>query len=318
MTKIAKILLLVLFAVGFNACEEDFNPHTDFRDRYSLNLIIRGDSVRQIATIYKSYEITGFDPSSNTIDPAVLGADIKIWYGDKVYTLHDSLVNRQDTSRYKTPQHIYYTDSFIPKPGQKIEVRAELLNGKVLSSSTTIPSRLDIEASSDRVYPPPDKKTLSIYWRAQETGMYYLPKLKLYYKKRIENSFIQHSREILLIDDAGTGVPYAPDISRGTGITFSKTAIDAAFTAISENDQNKSSFTIMGGSLEVIVFDKYLSNYFSTTNGYFDNLTVRLDAVDYTNIQGGYGIFGSYIKDLIGIKFDKEYVKSFGYTPLNP
>ena len=84
---------------------------------------------------------------------------------------------------------------------------------------------------------------------------------------------------------------------------------------ISQGDPNKKDYKIYGAVFTLMIFDENISNYYSTTNGFLDDFTIRIDEKDYSNIQGGLGIFGTYRTQSTGAVFTHNYIKSFGYTP---
>ena len=95
--------------------------------------------------------------------------------------------------------------------------------------------------------------------------------------------------------------------------------IDRLMKSISEGDDDKQNYTILTMILDVHVYDINLSNYFVTTSQVLDDFSVQLDEVEFSNVEGGLGIFGSFITKKYVLKFDREYVGSFGYVPgINP
>ena len=51
--------------------------------------------------------------------------------------------------------------------------------------------------------------------------------------------------------------------------------------------------------VRVTQLDEHLYNYYSIANGFRDPHTIRVDQPDYTNVVGGYGIFGAAVADSI-------------------
>jgi len=49
--------------------------------------------------------------------------------------------------------------------------------------------------------------------------------------------------------------------------------------------------------VEVIQTDEHLYKYYSVVNGFQDQYSIRVDQPNYTNIQGGLGVFGSFVSD---------------------
>ncbi len=93
-------------------------------------------------------------------------------------------------------------------------------------------------------------------------------------------------------------------------------SINQTLEKISEGDPNKQNYTVFQTPLfNLLAFDAELSRYASSTSQSLNDLTVTLNTADYTNIQGGLGIFGSYIKkNYSSIKFQQNFIESFGYN----
>src|SRR3972149_1913678 len=238
--KIIQIYItFAVFALILNSCEENFSPKDDYQEKYILYSIINTDSSYQTAVLQSSYNIDGYDPYTNTVNPLIQGADIRIRKGEKDF--------------------------------------------------------------------------FSFIWNAPTSSSWYLPKFIFYYLK----DGVRYSKEVpsgYRIEN-GKWVAVYPAITNNNIIRFQNSALDSALSQISNGDPNKSNYKIFGGVLTLLIFNESISNYYSTSNGCLDDFTVRIDEADYTNIKGGFGIFGTFKKQVSGAIFTEEYIKSFGYTP---
>jgi hypothetical protein len=70
---------------------------------------------------------------------------------------------------------------------------------------------------------------------------------------------------------------------------------------------------IISARFELLSFDEHLSNYYSSTHGYLDEFSIRLDETVYSNIEGGMGIFGSYYKSERLFPIYASYIASYGF-----
>lgn len=306
------ILFLLILIISFFAtsCEEDFNLKSDYKPRYSLNCIIRADTSQHTAVITKSYMVSGFDPFEFTNDPFVSGADIRLWYKDNVFFFRDSLVERKDTTRFKFPQKIYYLNNFTPAENDFMEIKAVLENGKTLQATTRIPRRVKWDSSSTFLLPVPGANKFEVVWQKNNNIGWFLLRLQLNYKSDGINS---PTESVILPVRFDGNTPVYPSPTKNSGITFQWSAFEQTIKAISENVQDKSKIIIYGVTVELLIFDESLSKYYSNLNGYMDDFTIRVDQNDYTNIDGGFGIFGSFIKQQSGMKIESDYIHSLGY-----
>jgi hypothetical protein len=82
---------------------------------------------------------------------------------------------------------------------------------------------------------------------------------------------------------------------------------------ISEGDPDKERYKILSLMIEITVLDHNLSSFYSAGRLQSDGYSITVDQADYTNITGGLGIFGSYIKRVSAIRISRDYIMSFGY-----
>lgn len=308
----ALISIFILQILLLNSCEENFSPKTEFQEKYILYSIINTDSSYQTAVLQKSYDVEGFDPNLYNSDPFIQGADIRIRQRDNVFFLKDTSSERVDTSRYKTPLHFYYTNNFFIQGNDSIEILVTLSNGKKLYGITAPALSIEFDKASDHSLPAVDKDFFSFIWNGPTSSRWYLPKFTFYYSK----DGIRYSKDVPFDYkfENGKWLPDFPKITNNNIIRFKHSALDSAFAQISESDPNKASYKIFGGVLTLLVFDESMSNYYSSTNGFLDDYTIKIDEADFSNIKGGLGILGSYRKQSTGAVFTEDYIKSFGYT----
>jgi hypothetical protein len=314
MKKNLLVFICILTLLVSFSCDDSFNPKAPFEEQYVLNCIIRGDSASQIATLGKTYDVSGFDPNINNIDPSISGAQVFFKWKGNLYLLRDSSIVRADTSRYKNPIKFYYTNDFIPAANDSIEIIAIPAPGVFLSSKTKVPYNVYFGNSPWLI--KGDEIALDIRWTAHDFNVYYLPRMKIIYQKRNEIPVVIHSFEVPLDYSSVNGIetPVYPGFSPVDGIEFVRTNIDKALLQISNGDF-KSNYRFLRMDFELLVFDQFLAGYISTTNGFLDNLSIRLDEPNYTNINGGLGIFGAYLYNVFPISFSNDYLSNLGYTP---
>jgi hypothetical protein len=312
--KIYLIFIPLLAALFSFSCKENFDPEAPFKEKYVLNCIISGDSVMQVATLGKTYDANGNDPSLNNIDPSISGAQVFIKWKGKIFQMRDSSMARTDTSRYKGPVKFYYTKAFIPTFHDSIEISAIPTNGVVLSSKTMVPNNVSFQRST--TYILKETFTLDIGWIEPDGNNLFLPRLKILYYKRNESPAVLHTLEIPLAYNIKGGIttPVYPSVSQASTIEYQRSIIDDYMLKVSAGD-DKLNYQFVYLQLDLLVFDQFLAGYISTANGFLDNLSIRLDEPNYTNINGGLGIFGAYIYNNTSIYLSDDYLTLLGYTP---
>ena len=316
--KSIRLLIISSLVFIFLSCEEDFNPYGEYFERYAFTCILKSDQNYQVATLFRSYRPDGYDPYTYTEDPSVIGADIRVWYNDSVFVFRDSSVARVDTSRYKTPFSFYYNDKFRVGNRKTIELEVLLPNGKRLRSTSVTPGQINYNDQSDVIIPAGGKSIIQIIWNTLDEGTFFAPRMAIRYKQNINGEIVEKTKDVpyKYVNQGGSQVPVYPAPSASATIVYDLSAITKTLEEISAGDPNKQNYSILQKIFfSVAAFDLPTSRYVSSTGGNIDDLTVSVDVADYTNIEGGFGLFGSYSKrDYTRLRFMEDYIESFGYN----
>ncbi len=318
MKRILILTPLLIFFVLVSGCENSFDPKKNYQDKYMINLVIKGDSVNQLAVVAKSYDVPGFNPGQNTTSPFVSGARISIasTFYDLTYTFRDT-VSTDIGSKYGSPAPVYKLSQMRARSNDTLTLFATMPDGTTLTSKCVVPRDLDFRLSKQYISTVTDnplEKALTIQWSAP-TEYIFVPKLTLYYATDKNGVVTGYKKEIPLkfADVAGTLKPLYPGVTRDKILIYEYAAINKILRDISEGDNDKYSYVIQDAILEVLVMDRNLGNYYGSTEGFLDDYSVRLDEVVFSNIQGGLGVFGAYLVSSRKLNVEENFVQSFGY-----
>lgn len=316
------MLTLLMFS-----CEKDeMVMNAEFETEYSLNCVLSGLDSTQYVTIMRSYE-TGVDGITPAIeDPYVKNAEVKIRYKDLVLFFNEATKERNDTSRFNTPVTYYVLENFTPEFGEEVKIEAVLMSGRRLTSITTVPTHIvfnlqNLESDDpEKSIPGNYTNDVKITWTNPFSGLFYLPKINIIYFVDDGMRDVWHSYEVPINYDLidGDYIPVYAEPSQGGGVTFTLDAFRRAMTLLSEGDPIKTKYRIYYMGIDVIIYDQNLSAYYASTGREADEYSIKLQELDYSNIDNGYGIFGSYIKQSNGMAIEENYIKSFGYVPFDP
>ncbi len=316
--KYLKLLHIAFIGFLFLSCEEDFNPYGDYSERFAFTCILKSDQNYQSATLFRSYRPDGYDPLTYTEDPSVIGADIRVWYSDTVFVFRDSSVARTDTSRYKTPFSFYYNDKFFVGSRKTIELEVLLPNGKRLRSFSVTPGQISFDDQSDALIPAGSKTSIQVMWNPLDDGTFFSPRMAIRYKQNINGEIVSKLKDVpkKYVSQGNNLVPVYPPPSASATVVYELEAITKALEEISQGDPNKQNYSVYQKVLfTTAAFDQPTSRYVSSTGENIDDLTVSVDVADYTNIEGGFGLFGSYsLKNYTRLRFMENYIESFGYN----
>lgn len=313
--KIILINTLILLGFIISGCEDNLNPFFQKEDTFILNCVLKNDRSVQTALLSKSYFVDNFDPSSYNEDQSIKEAYIRIFFDDSVKIFRDTLVSKSENSVNTITS--YFNDNFSTKPNTEYNLEAVLNDGRKITSTTTSPKTVTFKYTSDNLIPPPNKRTVRVSWNSEETKLYTAARFKFIYFKKENGIDVRYEKEVprAYAIENGEYKAYYPEPSYDNSITVEMNAFDRSLREISEGDPNKENYTILAFILEILVYDKNLTAYYASKTELGESFSITTNESDFSNINGGRGIFGSYIKQRKAVKFTLDYINSFGYTP---
>ncbi|HEX7358274.1 MAG TPA: DUF4249 family protein [Ignavibacteriaceae bacterium] len=307
------ILIISIISLYFVACDESFNPFTEFKQDYGVACILRSDTTLQLLSLTKSYPQNSASGSS----PIYLfeeNADVRIWYQDSVYRLKDTSIyspETQDTFKY------YFSRKFKIDYLKDVELEILLNNGKRLKAYSKTPDAILFKTTSEVLIPPVNKSVVQLYWSSQSQEYYYLPRLRIKCERIINGSKEVFFKELPTRYETINGElkPIFPKPSKNPSIAFQMEAINKFLMDYSNSLTVPSDVTIHQIlDFQVITFDAEVSRYISVSNSSSNNLSIRFDEGDYSNISGGLGIFGSQVNTkYTKLRFLENYIRGYNF-----
>ncbi|HVO73378.1 MAG TPA: DUF4249 family protein [Ignavibacteriaceae bacterium] len=324
MKKTLSVLQLILF-LFFESCSDDFNINAPYQDIYVLNCILRNDNSIQYAIFSKnSFTENGIPPSSTSAAQNIKEANLKIFYNDSVFVMRDTTIELTDSENSRV--NCFYLKNLILSPWKVISIEASVPGGKILKSTIQVPkiSFADFSRKFPQVTELGDYQERPFYswsWvgNAQEsTAILDIPQLEVYYKHYEQGIYVDKKVLVplafyFIIDQFGNLSPVNVEISFNTFCVTKLETVDKTLRDLSGNDPHKEDYTITKVVFSVISMDSELSKYYSAYETYSENFTIKLRQTDFSNIEGGKGIFGIYYKFSLPLVIDSRYIESFGY-----
>ena len=294
-------IIIILFGIQLG-CDESFSPYGEYQKRYYLNCIVRADTNLQITTLFQSYAPNNRSSSENRNESYIHNSSIRLWRGnDEIYFFADSSIG---------DSNFYYSKVMKPKPGDSLELEAILPDGNRLRAKTKVPEYIqkDLNKLSEIV----DGENVTFAWIPNEESQVFAPILYIYYKNEITGKVSKKVVPWEYIKENGKSKGIHRPPLRTPNIQYNIKNIELSLTSIAKNNDTR--FTeILGLILELRVFDKNLSAYYLSVGRITGNYSIRLDSKEFSNIEGGYGIFGSFSDQKISILFDADYLSRFNF-----
>lgn len=317
--KLTLLLFISLSVLVLSCSDTNFSPYDDYQEKYVLNCILHPDSSFQIVTLNKSYMVNNYDPLSSTEDTFIKGALVRLWNGkDEVVILRDTTLTRTTGDVYNKPYRVYYTRNFKPKTATDIQIEALLPNGKRLTSSTYVekkPLKVD-PIDSIKFYPKEGIGYAGAVWTAEQRNAVFATKANiLYMRKGMYGDKVQRVSIPAYISNVnGNIIKYYPQPTSLTYWKIDSSVVNYALRSISEGDPDKSKYYVYSLVIEISILDNNLSLYYNSTSRGKDLYSVIIDETDYSCIKGGYGVFGTYVKETTVISFHPMFLYKLGYN----
>jgi hypothetical protein len=325
MKKALWFLLIILF-LFFESCSDDFNINDpNHQEIYVLNCILRNDNSIQYAIISKNeFTESGTPPASNSTYQNIKDLNIKIFYNDSVFVMRDTTIQLTDSGNI-TRVSCYYAKNLIMKPGKIIRIEASVPDGKKLESTIQVPaiSYGSFSSNFPQVFQSGYQVRPYYSWRwtgstEDITSILNLPQLEIYYQKYEGGTYVDKKIFVPLAiyyiyDENGNPIPVKVELSFFNYCVTTLETVNKTMQEISGDDPNKKNYIINKVLFSVISLDPELSRFYSAYNTYAEDFTIKLRQTDYSNIEGGQGIFGAYYKFSKPLVVDSLYISSFGY-----
>ncbi len=323
--RLIQLISCIILSVLILGCEENFSPKLKFQEGYAMFGVVRYDAYASDLsfTVYltKYYNVEGTNPDINNIDPSVKGAEVTYTHNRKVYTALETEMPNPDTLRYDSTITCYRIYASRVSPLDSLYLHATTPDDKTLRAAIQLPAGINIEPNYDYVrgfttllndYLTENK--LKYTWE-KETDILYFPKLVASYLVDENNTNRTYTIEIptAYINENGREIPYSPEYIYNSSIEYGYSIINKTLTNIGNLHPDADNIYLSKLNFTLQVFDEHLSKYYSSTNGYLDAFSIRLDERIYSNISGGTGLFGAYYSTDYPMSFDAAYCGYLGY-----
>ena len=123
------------------SCNQSFDSKASFQPQIVVFSVLSTDRTTQFVRVEGDYMPVGYDPLSSTTDNAISSATVTIKDGTTTYLLRDTVMAREDTSRYKSPLHAFVVNPLATQPGKTYVLTVQAPGYAAATATTTIPGK---------------------------------------------------------------------------------------------------------------------------------------------------------------------------------
>jgi hypothetical protein len=278
------------------ACENDFSPKADYKERIVVYSILDRAAAYQVVRLERTYDADNSNPSSAVAPDPVTEATVSVTTDRNRYVFKDTLMTLSDGSMKK----VWINREINPTEGVVYTLSVEVPGFDPITAVTQVPSRgytqLRVVAGAVRLLT--ESKT------AYPASGYYF-RMWVVGTKTVDGQDVEVRREVPVHFNSDTGEYEFPQPSRDKAVEFSTTQLQRIHTLLREED-GVAGRDIVGVGYSL---DQYLYSYYKLARGFDDPVSVRQDRPDITNVQGGVGIFGAVFPDSVRVRFSSVIQK---------
>lgn len=292
------------------SCDDNITFRSEFTEEPILYCIMDAESNEQFALVKKSFD----DENSNS-DNYVENVDISL-------TTQYQRINFANKigDGIELPKKYYQTSEFLPAAGNLVKLEALLPNNKILTSEIVLPQFSLFFFEIPELFIPLEQfsNNYRLRWNIKNPSenVAFLIVMYLEYSILEGNEEKKYRIELPMeyVSQENELVPIYSSVTNNSFQELSQNTIDIALQNISEGDIDKSKYKIISGEIELFILEENLARYFASTETFRNTYSVKVYESIVSNINGGKGIFGAYVKRKLPIRFTKSYINSFGYN----
>jgi hypothetical protein len=298
---LAAIVMVLLTITG---CDNSFDPRGPYEKKLVVYSVLSNRSDSQYVRIYSTYNPTGYDPLENTSDTQVRNAKVTITDDSATYTLKQTIIPRDDRSRYGSDIVAYSAYPCRLRPGKQYSLAITSDQGNV-TGAVSVPGRGSIYNNTPLVFVSPRTRIydIPVSINLSSGAQAFLVRLYIDYNVWDGQGLVHMRSEVPMAGDT-TGDSqqfiYPTLVRRPDG---GYTSINLAYPhrmylALYTNLEHRyGAFALISATFVLTQVETNLYNYYNIANGFRDPYSIREDQPDYTNIVGGFGVFGAMVED---------------------
>jgi hypothetical protein len=300
-----------LFLVS--GCENSFDPRGPYQKQMVVYSILSNSSDSQYVRVFTTYNPTGFDPSEVTADTYVRKARVTLTDDSTTYTLRDTSLTRVDKSRYTDDIGAYIAYPCHMRMGKTYTLSVASDQGNV-SATVSVPHAGYVLANNPFILKAPDRYSsddITVTIGVSPLTRGYVVRLYLDYLVNVGADWVHKRDEIpnSVLSATATTIQYnypklirrTSDVAQPYSTIHFPIAVYTAFYTRLVDQYGIGGFKMVSATYILTQVEANLYKYYNLANGFQDEFSIRTDQPDYSNIQGGLGVFGAMTVDSVRV-----------------
>ncbi len=309
MNRLCTCTILASFILT-GGCDSSFDPKGPFLDRLVVYSVLTPLNQSHVVRLSTTYDPPSFNPLEHTSSDQVTGALVSVRMDTTVVTFRDTVFPRNDIGRYADSVRAFVASPLTIARGKRYDLTVYSTAYGVLTATTFVPGNgdvsIDLESRFSLTSPNAGQSDISLFATPAPNAEGHIVRIFVEYELPSVSPGVLFTEEVPaeITDyrDCTTYTPAYPQVRRGELlgsrdrwrfrlVNYRRTLMKILKTHEGTAIQFKRIY------VEHVQTDEHLYKYFSVVNGFQDVYSIRVDQPNYTNINGGLGVFGSFVSD---------------------
>lgn len=303
-------VMILLIAGG---CDQSFDPRGPYVKRLVVYSVLSGRSDSQYVRIYTTYNPTGFDPYENIDDTFVRNAKVTMTDDSTTYNFKETVIPRDNRGRYSSNLVAYFAFPCPPRLGKRYSLAITSDQGNA-TATLSVPTKGYINNNTPYIFVNPRKYTddIPVSIGLSPGAHAYLVRFYINFDVNFGQNWEHHRLEVPSSGDSTTSSQQYiyPTLTRRPATSSPYLNIVypyASYLAFykSLELQYRTFFLLKSATFILTQVETNLYNYYGVSNGFLDPYSIREDQPDFSNIVGGFGVFGAMVEDSVVVDIPK-------------
>jgi hypothetical protein len=298
---VSGLIACFLIVLGLGGCQDSFSPEGPYQQRLVVYSVLSNRSDSQFVRTFTTYDPATFDPLKGGTGIPLHQARVTITCDTATYNLQETSVTLDDSTGSPALAVAYLAFPCPVRPGKQYSLSVTSNQG-LATAHLTVPAHGSVDCKNPLAFKQsdehPDPITASLNISSGTLGYV----VRLYIDVDIGPTAVRKRLEIPIGYTAtvpkGTQYRYPTLVRRPEGSLASAFFPHDVFVAfLKDLALVYGSFQLVGATFILTELDENLYKYYKIANGFEDLYSIREDQPDFSNINGGVGVFGAMVED---------------------
>jgi hypothetical protein len=280
----------------FLSCENPFNPFGEYTPRIVAYSVISNTGGSQFVRVSATYDPAGLDPSVPVSDTGVAGADVRIMTTGGTYVFRDTVIQTEGS---ETPINLYVCDSLPVVHGASYTMEVRFGSFEPATATAVIPGMpvVAFPRGTANALDGPGGPLLFPVGLSSHTRRH---RVRMLIEFESPDSVVHRWEVPLSVNDTSFSFTSYPEFQYTESLGLEVKYPGGSYITTLDKIVYRYTTAVKFRNIVIeVVQIGALEDYSSIVNGFKDELSLRADEPELSNVSHGFGFFGAFTRDEI-------------------